>query len=142
MNLSSRIFIFLAVVLISGCVGLEPQAREATPAPWDPVPGDSEMLRGEIELVNVKMISLESDPAQFALQIEGALPTPCHLLRVEASNSEDQSSIEVDIYSLIDPDRICIQALEPFSEAIPLVGITNNGIHVIVNNQLIGESSP
>ena len=142
MNLFSRILILLTGVLVSGCVGLELPAREATPAPWDPVPGDSEMQRGEIELMNVDIIPLESDPSQFALQIDGALPTPCHLLRVEVSSPDDQSSIEVEIYSIVDPDQICIQVLEPFSEAIPLVGITNSESQVMVNNKLIGKVSP
>lgn len=142
MNMYSKILVLLTWVLLSGCGGLELPAQEATPAPWDPVPVDSEMQRGEIELMNVEVISLKSDPSQLAMQIEGALPTPCHLLRVEVSISEDQSSVEVDIYSIVDPDQICIQVLEPFSETIPLAGIANNEFQVIVNNQLIGEYSP
>jgi hypothetical protein len=141
-NLFSRVLVLFACVLVSGCGGLELSAQESTPSPWDPVPGDSEMQQGEIDLVNIEIISLESDPAQFALQIDGALPTPCHLLRVEASNSEDQSNVEIEIYSIVDPDQICIQVEESFSETIPLVGITNRGYQIIVNNQLVGELSP
>ncbi|MCK5429495.1 MAG: hypothetical protein KAI94_08495 [Anaerolineales bacterium] len=142
MNLFSRILILLTGVLVSGCVGLELPAREATPAPWDPVPGDSEMQRGEIELMNVDIIPLESDPSQFALQIDGALPTPCHLLRVEVSSPDDQSSIEVEIYSIADPDQICIQVLEPFSEEIPLGDLTSSEYQVFVNDELVGELPP
>jgi hypothetical protein len=130
------------MVLVSGCVGLELPAQEATPAPWDPLPGDSEMHRGEIELTNVVIIRLESDPSQFALQIDGELPTPCHHLRVEVSYSENPSSIEVEIYSIVDPDQICIQVLEPFSEEIHLENNTSSESQVIVNNQLVGELSP
>jgi hypothetical protein len=139
MSINPIIILLLACILVSACVGQELPAQGANPAPWDPVPGDSEMQRVEIEQVSVEIISLESDPPQFALRIEGALPTPCHLLRVEVSSSEDQASKKVEIYSVVDPVQMCIQILEPFSEEIPL---GDSQYQVIVNNKVVKEISP
>ena len=142
MQLNTRILILFACIFVSACVGLELPAKEATPAPWDPVPSDSEMQRWEIEMVDVEIISPGSNPSQFALQVDGALPTPCHLLRVEVTTSEDQSRIEVEIYSIADPVQICIQVLEPFSEEIPLGDLTSSEYQVFVNDELVGELPP
>lgn len=129
--------IFLSLCLLfASCAGFESPAAETTPAPWEPVLSDSELERVEIENIETEIISLEGDPSRSALHIEGALPTPCHLLRVEASSSDDPPSLEVEIYAVVDPNEICIQVLEPFSEDIPL----NEGeFQVIVNNEVVRE---
>ncbi|UCF27519.1 MAG: hypothetical protein JSW42_12915 [Chloroflexota bacterium] len=139
MKIQSGTIILLVYTFLSACAGIEAPSESATPAPWDPLPSDSEMQRVEIEQVDVEIIQLESDTSQFALQIEGALPTPCNHLRVELSFAEDQSSVEVEIYSVVDPDEICILVLEPFSEVIPL---PEGDYQVSVNNEIVGNLSP
>ncbi len=149
MHQSTRLFILLSCYLVSACAGFDlpgqlqdSSAEDSTLAPWDPIPGDSNMQRGEIELVDLEIISVESEPTQFNLRVSGALPTPCHLLRVEVSPPNELSTIEVEIYSLIDPDQICIQVLEPFSEEIPL-GIFTSGEYIVnVNEEPSGEINP
>jgi hypothetical protein len=129
-------------ILLSACAGFASPTQGPTLAPWDPQPSDSRMQRGEVELTSVKIITLESDPRQFSLSIRGALPTPCHQLRVAISQSNDLSKTDVEVYSVFDPDEICIQVLEPFTEEIPIGVHSSGAILVSVNGNRIGEINP
>jgi hypothetical protein len=100
------------------------------------------MQRGEVELTSVKIITLESDPPQFRLSLRGALPTPCHQLRVTVSQSDDLSQIDVEVYSVFDPNEICIQVLEPFAEEIPIVEHSSGETLISVNGNSIDEKKP
>lgn len=138
-----RLFFFLSFMFVSACAGLDmPDQSLSSPAPWDPMPGDSSMKRGEIELIDVEIVPVESDPSRFNLLVSGALPTPCHLLRVDVSSPDKSSNIKVEIYSLVDPDQVCIQVLEPFSEKVPLGVFTEGKYQVIVNGTLMSELNP
>ncbi len=139
MKIESRLIFFLICIFFTACAGLENPLEEATPAPWEPLASDSEMQRVEIEQFEVEIVPRESDPSLFALRVEGALPTPCYQLRVETSTSDDQSSLDVEIYAIVDPNEICIQILEPFSEEIPL---DEGEYRVVVNNEVVGEVPP
>jgi hypothetical protein len=100
------------------------------------------MQLGEVELTSVKIITLESSPHQFSLSIRGALPTPCHQLRVAVSQSNDRSRIDFEVYSVFEPHEICIQVLGPFAEEIP-IGVVIRGESLIsVNGNHIGEIKP
>ena len=134
--------IILSCILISACARFASPTQGPTLAPWDPQPSDLRMQRGEAELTSVKIITLESDPRQFSLSIRGALPTPCHQLRVAISQSNDLSKTDVEVYSVFDPDEICIQVLEPFTEEIPIGVHSSGAILVSVNGNRIGEINP
>ena len=135
---TNRSIIFYCI-LLSACAGFASPTQGLTLAPWDPQPNDSRMQRGEVELTSVKIITLESDPRQFSLSIRGALPTPCHQLRVAVTQSNDRSRIDFEIYSVFEPDEICIQVLEPFAEEIPIGVLTNRESLISVNGNRIGE---
>ncbi|MBE9475324.1 MAG: hypothetical protein IMY85_10580 [Chloroflexi bacterium] len=134
--------IIFCCILLSACAGFASPTQGPTSAPWDPQPSDSRMQRGEVELTSVKIITLESDPPQFRLSIRGALPTPCHQLRVVVSQSSDSSRIDFEVYSVFDPDEICIQVLEPFAEEIPIGVLSSRESLISVNGNRIGEIKP
>ena len=134
--------IIFCSILLSACAGFASPTQGPTLAPWDPQPSDSRMQRGEVELTSVKIITLESDPRQFSLSIRGALPTPCHQLRVTVSQSNDRSRIDFEVYSVFDPDEICIQVLEPIAEEIPIGVLTSGESLISVNGIRIGEIKP
>ena len=138
----NSLFIILSCILLSACAGFNPPTQNSTLAPWDPQPSDSRMQRGEVELTSVEIITLESDPPQFRLSLSGALPTPCHQLRVAVSQSADLSKIDFEVYSVFDSDEICIQVLEPFTEEIPIGVLTSGESMVSVNGNHIGEINP
>ena len=80
--------------------------------------------------------------SRFVIRISGALPTPCHNIRVIVSEADDNNNIQVEVYSLSDPNEICIQVLEPFEIIVPLGVYTSGEYQVVVNEKGIGEIKP
>jgi hypothetical protein len=117
-------------------------AGESPPSPWQPASGDDKLIRGEAYVNESQILVLESFPPQFMLNIAGALPTPCNELRVEISDPDEQNRIYVEVYSVSEPDEICVQVLEPFDESIPLVGFPSGEYSVWVNGEEVGEINP
>ena len=115
---------------------------EPSPAPWEPAPGDENLSRGEAFVEEMDILVLESFPPQFVLNLAGSLPTPCHQLRVEVSEPDEQDRIQVEVYSLIDPNEVCIQVLEPFEANINLGSFESGTYSVWVNGQQAGEIAP
>ena len=85
-----------------------------------PSPADSNLMRGNVFLDSTELLTMESYPLQFMLALKGSLPTPCHQLRVAVNPPDTDNKIVVDVYSVANPDEMCVQMLEPFEENIPL----------------------
>jgi hypothetical protein len=113
-----------------------------SPSSWQPASGDDKLIRGEAFINQSQILVLESFPPQFELLVEGALPTPCHELRVEISDPDEQNRIYVEVYSLSKPGEICVQVLESFDENVPLKGFPSGEYSVWVNGEEIGEIKP
>jgi hypothetical protein len=110
-----------------------------TTQPWDPQPGDDKLQRGNVYLDSQQILTLESNPAQFMLELKGNLPTPCHKLRVKVNSPDASGQIQVEVYSLVDPAEICIQVLEPIQVSVPLKGLPSGVYQVSVNQEAVGE---
>lgn len=139
----------LGCLILSACTGsISPDtgtnnaSPKSTPAPWEPTAGDKNRVRGEVFLDKTDIVVLESDTPKFVLRISGALPTPCHEIRVAVSDPDDMNNIQVVVYSLTDPDEICIQVLEPFETTVPLGIFTTGEYQVVVNGKEIGKINP
>jgi hypothetical protein len=114
----------------------------ATPSPipsFTPVPTDSNLVRSNVLLDSTELLTLESYPLQFTLALKGNLPTPCNQLRVDVSLPDSENKIIVDIYSVIQPDAICAQVLQPFEENFPLGSFPAGHYTLWVNRQLVAE---
>jgi hypothetical protein len=111
----------------------------ASPALWDPEIDDESLIRGEAFVNESQIIVQENAPHQHLLRLSGALPTPCHQLRVLLPEPDELARIWVEVYSLSDPAEICIQVLEPFEASIPLGEFSPREYEVLVNGDLIGS---
>jgi hypothetical protein len=100
---------------------------------YAPAPGDDQLVRGNVFIDEGQIILLESYPVQVRLQLKGSLPTPCHKLRAIVSPPDPDNRIQVEVYSLSDPDLVCTQVLEPFDAIIPLGNYTEGTYAVWVN---------
>jgi hypothetical protein len=139
----------LGCLILSACAGtISPDSGadtatpEPAPAPWEPSAGDDDQVRGEVFLESADIVELEGGRPGFGLRISGALPTPCHELRVVIAKPDDTNTIQVEIYSLIDPDEICIQVLEPLEATIPLGDYPSGAYQVVTNGVEIGKINP
>jgi hypothetical protein len=117
----------------------DPTGEEPVQAPWEPAAGDEALTRGEAFVEGTDILILESFPPQYLLQLSGSLPTPCHQLRVEVSEPDEENRILVEVYSLVDPDEVCIQVLEPFEANVPLGSFESGSYTVLVNGEQVGE---
>ena len=120
------------------------QPGEDDPAgpPWMPQPGDGALQRGEAEIESTDILILESYPPQFMLHIVGWKGTPCHDLRIEVSEPDEQNRIQVEAYTVVDPDVICVQMLEGFDVNVPLGAYESGEYTVWLNGEQIGEIAP
>lgn len=154
------ITLFLIAILLSACAPANSEEPVLTPestqtpdiggipgtsnengitSPLEPLPNEEDMARGNVFIDNMEVLILESFPIQAALQVAGSLPTPCHHLRADVNWSEGQSRVDVELYSLADPESICVQVLEPFDTNISLGSFPEGEYTVWVNGEEVGE---
>ena len=120
-----------------------PSGNEMPPLnPYSPAKGDESMRRGDAYIDSMAILVEESFPPQYQLQINGSLPTPCHGLRVVVDEPTMDSEINVQVYSLFDPGRVCAQVLEPFEASVPLGSYVRGSYAVFVNGEKVGEIIP
>lgn len=119
-----------------------PSPGDFYPPPIKLLPEDNQMIRGNVFLDGKDLLVLESFPPQFVLHLTGTLPTPCHQLQAEVSGPDEQKDIKVEVYSITDPGKMCIQVLHPFEKDIPLGSFTSGRYSVLVNGEKVGEINP
>ena len=108
---------------------------------YAPQPGDEQLTQGEVfvDMAASQLLRTDTQPVQVSVLLKGDLPTPCHRLRVVTKEPDENNAINLKVYSLVDPDEICITVLEPFEAAIPLGSYSNGHIFVYVNGELLEE---
>jgi hypothetical protein len=113
--------------------------NEPSRNPFAPEPGDADLTRGNVYINEASLVIRESYPPQISLALSGELPTPCNQLRAEISPPNQENKIFVDVYSVIDPNKVCVQVLEPFEEYIDLGTFPAGHYSVWVNGEMAGE---
>jgi hypothetical protein len=158
MRYNTWFFLLLCLLIVSACQPQNPvEIPPSSPKPGDsnvtpPTPGmqepinsyapgkgDESLQRGEVFIDSTDILTLESFPLQFQLNVKGSLPTPCHQLRVVIDQPNERNEIHVSIYSLVDPNTVCTQVLEPFEANIPLGSFPSGKYSVFVNDEKVGE---
>jgi hypothetical protein len=119
--------------------GANMSTHEPPSNPFAPQAADKDLIRGNVYLDDSSLVIRESFPPQVSLAIRGNLPTPCNHLRAEIGAPDQQNQIAVEIYSVTDPDRVCVQILSPFEESIDLGTFPTGHYSVWVNGEMAGE---
>ena len=104
-----------------------------------PEPGNTKFTRGNIFIEESGLVIRESYPPQISLNLSGNLPTPCHQFRADVSTPDADNKINVDVYTVVDPNMLCTQVLKPFTESINLGTFPSGHYSVWVNGELAGE---
>ena len=97
--------------------GVPPKVHR-TPLPF-PQPGDDALNRAKA-YVEQATLRQEGSPPHWVLQLRGSLPTPCHQLRVVVAQPDAGGIVRVEVYSVIEPDKVCTEVLSPFEAEVPL----------------------
>lgn len=107
-----------------------------------PGQGDESLQRGEVYINSLEIVTGNRFPPDYSLRVRGSLPTPCHQLRDVVDVHTPDSKINVEIYSVFDPGKVCAQALEPFETTITLGTYVRGSHTIIVNGQEVGKITP
>lgn len=156
-----RVLITLALIalILTACANIESDESATRPAaptstmagnepsvdegmldmPLNPIKGEENLARGEAFVNTAQLLILESDPLQIKLGVEGSLPTPCHQLRATVEKPDEQGRIQIELYSLVDPEVICIQVLQSFETEISLGSYPEGSYSVWLNGEQVGE---
>ena len=155
----TMILLCLLAISLAGCAGLPGEGTTplpvesstpvpsavptpgsaATITPFILIPEEGNMSRGEAFIESHELMIMESYPLQIRLIVSGNLPTPCHQIQVKAAGPDKLGRIHVELYSLVDPEVICIQVLEPFKTEIPLGPYPDGSYTVWLNGEQVGE---
>jgi hypothetical protein len=142
--------LLLTLVFLAGCSSFSPTPSPDTPVnnltllppsedPYAPQAGDDALQRGRAFVEATDILVLESFPLQFQISLSGNLPTPCHELRIVVDQPDANNDIAVDVYSVVDPDMICMQVLKGFQASVNLGSFPSGHYTVTVNGELSGE---
>lgn len=104
-----------------------------------PVDGDKNLSRSTAQVESTDLFLLESYPIQVSVQLQGYLPTPCHKLRVAIDPPDAENRIYIEVYSVVDPESMCVQVIEPYDTIVDLGSFSSGHYTVYVNEALIGE---
>ncbi len=137
----------LSLLMLSACAVLPASSdRDAQnpPGPVTQLPtfastDDAGLSRVEVNFDAAQILSMESDPLQFTLNLKGNLPTPCHKLHVDVGEPDAQNQIHIDAYSLVDPALACAQVLQPFDVTVPIGSFPAGRYTLWLNGEMIGE---
>lgn len=113
--------------------------EESSDMPYAPKPEDANLSRGNVFIEEKGLLIRESYPPQVALGISGSLPNPCHELRAAIELPDVENKINVEVYTVVDPNMICTEVLKPFSQTIELGTFPNGHYSVWVNDEMVGE---
>jgi hypothetical protein len=134
----------LLAALLTAC---SPATSASTPSEspdpalgdYTPKPADSTLTRGPVFLDSTDLLTMESFPLQFSLNMKGNLPTPCHQLRISSNGPDAQNQIHLDVYSVVDPNVVCAEVLEPFDVNFPLGSFPTGHYILFVNEAQVAE---
>ena len=116
-----------------------PKSATSYPIPVPRATNEANMIRGKAFVDKSDLVSPKTSAEQFILQVSGSLPTPCNVLQTSVKAPDEQNRIQVEVYSLLPPDKICAQVLVPFDTSILLGSLKSGKYTVILNGAQVGE---
>ncbi len=99
--------------------------------------GGKGLVRGSLEIAESGVVLMEN-PLRVELNLAGNLPTPCHQLAWEVK-PVFQGTIQVEVFTEVDMEVICVQILEPFEEQIELTRLLPGEYKILVNGEEIDQ---
>lgn len=104
--------------------------------PFAPVSADKKWVSSKAYLEFSEVVVKNK---KVSLALAGSLPTPCHKLRVLIPDPNEDNQIQVEVYSVANPDEVCVQVLAPFEAEIALDAFEEGEYTVWVNGEEIGD---
>lgn len=104
-------------------------------------PGDDLLGRGEVsvDMASSQLLKIGTQPVQAIAILRGNSLTPCNPIRLAITRSNENSAINLEIYSLINPKQNCIAVLQSFEIAIIVDTDMSGHYSIYVNGKLLRE---
>jgi len=134
-----KIAAMICLLLFAGCE--HDSGKSSKFHDYAPRSSDDRLMRGPVEIESADLLILESFPPQYKLQLAGTLPTPCHAWRAVVAPPNAAKQIDVEVYSVVDPDVICIQVIEAFAGIVTIPTPPPGHYTVLVNGRSVGVIS-
>ncbi|MEW5938373.1 MAG: hypothetical protein AB1750_01815 [Chloroflexota bacterium] len=109
------------------------------PPIYAPRPGDNILQRGNVFIDSVDLLTMESFPVQYSITLKGGLPTPCHELRVVYREPGAENKIVLEVYSVVDPNLICVEVIQPFEQNVYLGSFPAGHYTIWINDKMMAE---
>jgi len=116
-----------------------PTANLLQPTPEQTQSGANGLTHNNVYLDKVEVLLTGKNPAQPTIRLQGSLPTPCDKLQIEIGKPDSNNQIQVQVYSLSDPNQICAQVLVPFAQSAPIKNLGTGKYSVFVNGNHAGD---
>ena len=104
-----------------------------------PRASDKQLKQSKVYIEGSEIILMETYPVQAQIHIWGNLPTPCNKLRASVQEPDEEKRIHVMVYSVVNPDTMCIQVIAPFDINVPIGNYTEGNFTVWLNGEKVGE---
>jgi len=108
--------------------------------PYAPRPEDADRQVAGLILTSMQLSErTDLTPTRVQLNLLGSMPSVCNELRIEFHPPNDTYQIQLEVYSLVNPDVNCDNVFQQF-EASLLFGVYSPGRYTVwVNQGLIGD---
>lgn len=130
----------LALLSACGAKALETPVFQGN-NPYAPQPGDSDLIYGDLTIDSTSVFLTKSQPPQVMVNFGYFQPSPCHKLRVEVSEPDEQNHIALKGYAVTEKDKPCnLMALAtPLQASLNLGSFPNGHYTLFLNDNQIGE---
>jgi hypothetical protein len=119
-----------------GAVVQQPSMDSAYPV----MAGDENKSQANFFADQIELKPNAGNPAHTDVVVTGSLPTPCHELRAFVNPPDANNIVNVQIYSVVDTEKVCTQVLSPYEGVAATIKDLPAGVYSVVsNNQPLGE---
>ena len=145
-----RIALLFSILLLSACLpqpAIEPTPTADIPLllkqeenPYAPQVEDLSKQQAGVILTSLNL-SERSDlnPIRAELNILGSMPSVCNELRVKFNPPDETYKVDIEIYSLVNPNVNCDNVFQQFKTTI-LLGLYSQGQYTVwVNDAYVGD---
>jgi hypothetical protein len=108
-------------------------------ADFAPQAGDVTLVTGPayVETASSEVL-MRTGEQPTALHLVGNVPNPCYEVRVVVQPPDAQNKLMVEVYSVADAERICVEMLQPFDVTVALGTLAAGTYTVFINEQELG----
>lgn len=146
-------FLTIPILVLSACAQVQIPPRAATIAsppmedplpapenPYAPQPGDEKLQREAMHVSNAQISTSSSLPMRAIVTFTYTLPTVCHQFRAAVSAPDAGNRIDLEFYTLVDPNQVCIMiAPSAVSDGIMLGSLPAGAYSFWINGEKLGE---